>query len=172
MKSRKLTITLFLLYLLALSSFVLFKTKLSFAFLNLRFSFAVSEIKRSINLIPFGDMLILNGAPSYSEVIYNGLVFVPFGIFLCMLKKKKSFLRLIVPILLTSLFFEAAQYVFVIGASDITDVLANTLGGIAGIGMFFILQKICKENVYKVVNITALVFVIGLAFIIGITRLL
>jgi glycopeptide antibiotics resistance protein len=117
-------------------------------------------------------MLILNGLPSYNEVIYNGLVFVPFGIFMCMLRKNKSSVRLIVPVILTSLFFEVAQYIFALGASDITDLLANTFGGIIGIGIFFILHKICKEKVYKVINTTALVLETGLALFIGMIRFL
>lgn len=172
MESRKLTITLFIVYLLALSSIVLFKTQFSFAFLNLRFTFASSDTGRSINLLPFGAMLIHNGMPSYNEVIYNGLIFVPFGIFICMLRKKKAFVHLIVPVVLTSLFFEVIQYVFAIGVSDITDVIANTLGGIAGAGIFFIFHKTCKENVYQVMNTISLVLAIILALVIGAIRFL
>jgi glycopeptide antibiotics resistance protein len=115
-------------------------------------------------------MLILNGKPSYYEVVYNMLIFVPFGIFICMLKKRKSFFHLIVPIILTSLLFEVIQYIFALGASDITDLLANTFGGIVGCGIFVIIHKICKENVYKVLNTTALVLEIGLALLIGMVR--
>ncbi|HWR23141.1 MAG TPA: VanZ family protein [Feifaniaceae bacterium] len=158
MKSRKLTVTLFILYLLILSWVILLKTGFSFAFL---------DTGRSINLIPFGAMNIRNGAPNYGEVIYNALLFVPFGIFMCMLKRKNSFASLIMPVVLTSLSFEVIQYIFAIGASDITDFIANTSGGIAGIGVFFIFHKLCKENVYTVMNIIALVLVIGLALFYG-----
>jgi glycopeptide antibiotics resistance protein len=167
MKSRKLTVTLFILYLLVLSWIILLKTGLSFAFLGIRISFVSMDIKRSINLIPFGGMLILNGLPDYNEIILNGLAFVPFGILLCMLRKKKSFANLIAPIILTSLLFEVIEYIFAIGASDITDVMANTIGGIVGIGIFSILHKMCKENVYKVINTVALVLAIGCALFIG-----
>jgi glycopeptide antibiotics resistance protein len=166
MKSKKATVTLFLFYLLALAGIILFKTKLAFSFLRYQFTF-VMDAQRSINLIPFGAMLKLNGVPSYSEIIYNGLAFVPFGVFICMLKNKRSFMNLFVPIILTSLFFEVAQYVFALGSSDITDVIANTLGGLAGAGIFFVFHRICKENVNRVLNITALVFEIGLALLIG-----
>ena len=94
MKSRKLTVTLFIIYLLALSGIILWKTRIAFSFLHYQFTF-VMDVERSINLIPFGAMLVLNGAPSYREILYNGLVFVPFGVFVCMLQKKKSFVRLI-----------------------------------------------------------------------------
>ena len=57
------------------------------------------------------------------------------------------FLKKFIPIFLTSLFFETVQFVFAIGASDITDLLANTLGGVIGMGVFFILSKIFKAKV-------------------------
>jgi glycopeptide antibiotics resistance protein len=125
------------------------------------------DVERSINLIPFGAMLHLNGRPSYNEIIYNGLAFLPFGIYISMLSMKKSFMHLIVPLILTSLLFEIMQYVFALGASDITDVIANTFGGIIGIGLFFSFQKICRENTYKVMNVIALVLTIALALFIG-----
>ena len=166
MKSRKLTVALFIAYFIMLSGIILFKTRLSFTFLQYKFTF-VMDVERSINLIPFGAMLYLNGRPSYNEIIYNSFAFLPFGIYICMLGKKKSFLHLIVPLILTSLFFEVVQYIFALGASDITDVIANTFGGIAGVGIFFIFQKICKENTRKVMNIIALILTIALALFIG-----
>ena len=169
MKSRKLTIILFIIYLSVLSGIILFKTRIAFTFLHYQFTF-IMDAERSINLIPFGAMLKLNGAPSYNEVIYNALVFVPLSIFISMLRKKKSFVHLIAPLILISLLFEVTQYIFALGASDITDLMANTFGGIAGVGVFFILHKICKENVYKVMNIIALAFTIVLALLIGIIR--
>ncbi len=166
MKSRKMTITLFILYLLVLSGIILFKTRLSFAFLHYHFNF-VMDVERSMNFIPFGAMLHLNGRPSYNEIIYNGLAFLPFGIYISMLGKKKTFLQLIVPIILTSLFFEVIQYIFALGASDITDVIANTIGGIAGLGIYFMFHKICKENTHKVMNAIALFLTIALASLVG-----
>jgi glycopeptide antibiotics resistance protein len=161
MKSRKLTMVLFIFYLLVLSWIVLFKTRFAFAFLDLRFSFVSLDVGRSINLIPFGGMLFLNGAPSYNEVIYNALAFLPFGIFICMLRKKRSFASLILPIFLTSLLFEVLQYVFAIGASDITDLIANSAGGIIGAGIFYVMSQIFNENVNRIINTIAMVIVIG-----------
>ena len=169
MKSTKLTITLFIIYLSVLSGIILFKTRIAFTFLHYQFTF-IMDAERSINLIPFGAMLKLNGAPSYNEVIYNALVFVPLGIFISMLRKKKSFVHLIAPLILISLLFEVTQYIFALGASDITDLMANTFGGIAGVGIFSIFHKISKENVYKVINATALVLAVGLALLISLIR--
>ena len=41
-----------------------------------------------------------------------------------------------------SFLYEALQYVFEIGATDITDLLMNTLGGIAGAGLLILLVSI------------------------------
>ncbi len=171
MQSRKLTISLFFVYLLLLSGVVLFKTSLSFTFLHMQFNFVLSDAQRSINLIPFGGMLVLNGRPAYMEIVLNALIFVPFGVFLCMLKKKKSLVSVLAPIALTSLLYEVIQYVFVLGASDITDIIANTLGGMTGALMFHILHGVCKERVYQVVNIVAMGFVIIFLFLASMVKL-
>lgn len=170
LKSRKLTTLLFIFYLLALSGIVLFKTKMSFAFLHMIFNFTGTDINRSVNLLPFGGMLVLNGSPDYHEIVLNTLVFIPFGIFLGMLRKKTSLVHLIVPVFLTSLFFEVTQYVFVLGASDITDIMANTLGGVIGIGIYFVFHKICSERAYQVLNTIALVFTIGFVLLLSMVR--
>ncbi len=171
--SKKVTIALFVIYLLVLFCTILLKSQFNLVFVNIQFRFGGSEITRSINLVPFGGMLMLNGEPSYGEVFFNTWVFVPFGMFLCMLIKKKSFVKLLAPIVLTSLLFEALQYVFVLGASDVTDVIANTLGGLIGALLFFILHKACKKHVNGLINIMALtiVLVIGLALCAGVIRI-
>ncbi|MGO5093840.1 VanZ family protein [Clostridium sp. LCP25S3_F10] len=41
-----------------------------------------------------------------------------------------------------SLIFEVSQYVFGIGASDITDIITNTIGKIVGMGIYMVIKKI------------------------------
>lgn len=50
-----------------------------------------------------------------------------------MLKPNWSFLKNITVIAGVSLLFEGLQFIFAIGASDITDFMGNTLGGIIGV---------------------------------------
>jgi glycopeptide antibiotics resistance protein len=161
MGSRKLTIALLVFYLFVISWMILLKT---------RFSFALVDTRRSLNLIPFGAMAIRNGMPNYNEVFLNILVFVPLGVFICMLNKKKTFVNLVVPIVVLSLSFEVIQYIFAMGASDITDVIANTFGGLVGIGVFSIFHKIFKESASKIFNVIVMVLAIGLALLIGVAR--
>ena len=148
MQSKKITKGLLIVYLLALTWIIIFK---------LQFSFKDIDHLRSVNLIPFRGSVIVNGTISFGEIYNNVFAFIPFGILLCALQQEKPFLKKFIPIFLTSLFFETVQFVFAIGASDITDLLANTLGGVIGMGVFFILTKIFKAKVNKVVNIFSVI---------------
>jgi glycopeptide antibiotics resistance protein len=61
------------------------------------------------------------------------------------------------PIFGVSILFEIIQFIFGLGASDITDLINNTLGGVIGILIYFILNKIFKSDLKlnKVINIFA-----------------
>lgn len=170
LSSPKITLAAFAIYLLALTGLILFKTRMSFRWLGLMFNFISEENPRSLNLIPFGGMLVLNGSPDYFEIVLNMLVFIPFGVFVSMLAKRKSFFRLVAPIFLTSVLYEGLQYIFALGASDITDVLANTLGGIMGVGLFFAFRRLLKERTYSWLNALAVLMVVVLGVILGLVR--
>ena len=143
MSSKKITLGLFIVYLLGLTWVIVFKTQ---------FSLGNLPEMRSINLIPFAESVFVNGKIDYTEVIQNALIFVPYGIFISALMDKKTFTVKILPIVLTSLVFETIQFVFGIGASDITDIIANTIGGIIGIAIAFVFSKIFKDNWKKIIN--------------------
>ena len=134
--------------------------------LKFQFSFADLDHIRNINLIPFSESVIVNGQIDFSEIIQNALAFVPFGVFTYTLWQEKSFLSQIIPIFLTSLGFEVIQFIFAIGATDITDLIANTLGGIIGIGIAFVISKIFKNNWKKYINIIGLVCAVLLSLFI------
>ena len=48
------------------------------------------------------------------------------------------------------------QYVFSVGASDITDVIMNSAGGIVGIGIAIVIAKLSKEHRVQIINIVSL----------------
>ncbi|MCC0641967.1 MULTISPECIES: VanZ family protein [unclassified Clostridioides] len=152
MKSKEYNITkgLFVVYIILLTWIILFKMQ-----------FDISSLEtmnlRNINLVPFAGSLIVNNRVDISEIILNVAIFVPFGIYLCILKEEFSFIKKIVPIFITSLVFETLQYIFAIGASDITDLIGNTLGGIIGIVVFMLLSKIFKHKTMKIINVLALI---------------
>lgn len=162
MKTRESNITkvLFIVYIIILTWIILFKMQFDIASLE-------AMNLRNINLVPFAGSLVVNNKVDTSEIILNVVVFMPFGIYLCMLKEEWSFLKKVVPIFLASLIFETLQYIFAIGASDITDLLGNTLGGIIGIAIFVLLSKIFKNKTIKIINVLALIVTIIVILFLG-----
>lgn len=113
----------FVLYIFLLTWIIVFKFRIDIR--NLRYL-------RTINLIPFKENAL-------KEILINIFLFIPYGMYLRELTKKKSLTVGI--IILTSFIFEVLQYILHIGISDITDVMMNTLGGMVGILFISILEK-------------------------------
>ena len=161
-RQRNLTRILFAVYFLILVWILLFKM-----------SFSLDELykSRSINLIPFMGSVIVNGRIYINEIIDNILVFIPLGIYICMLKEDWSILRKISVGFFISLGIEVLQFILAIGATDITDLLGNTLGGILGIGVFYLFSKLFKNKTNKIINTLALIATILLVSMISILLL-
>ena len=161
-RQRNLTKILFAIYFLILVWILLFKM-----------SFSLDELykNRSINLIPFMGSVVVNGRIYINEIIDNILVFIPIGIYICMLKEDWSILRKISVGFFISLGIEVLQFILAIGATDITDLIGNTLGGIIGIGVFYLFSKLFKNKTNKIINILALIVTILLVSMISILLL-
>ncbi len=155
-KSRTLTVILLSVYLIILTWIIVFK-----------FSFSINELPdlRGVNLIPFAGSVIVNGKLFYSELILNVLAFVPFGVYLSMVKPAYPVWKRILLIAVVSLLYEVLQFIFAIGASDITDLINNTLGGAIGCLIYFVFSKIMKEKTNKVLNILALLGTAGMVIL-------
>ncbi len=146
-KQNTLTIALFAVYLLVLTGIILFK---------LPFYSDKTDMTRAINLIPLMGSFDENGVLVLREIAYNILLFIPFGVYICMIKSEWLFKKKVFSIIGLTLVFEVIQFIFALGRSDITDVLDNTLGGIIGIGIYALLFRIFKNRTVKFVNILAL----------------
>jgi len=94
---------------------------------------------RSLNLIPFGGPSIVNG--SFGQIIENVLCFIPLGLLLNVNFKQFGFLPKLTFIVVLSLTFELTQFIFAIGATDITDLITNTIGGILGLKIYDLSNK-------------------------------
>lgn len=162
MKSKKVTLGLLIFYLIALIWIIIFK---------LQFSFENLPHIRNINLIPFGESVIVNGKMDISEIIQNALAFIPLGLFVHVLWEQKSFLKQFVPIICTTLLFEVIQFIFAIGATDITDIITNSLGGIIGIIIAIAISKMTRNNWVKLINIISLIGAITLTLFIAVLLL-
>ncbi|MEH7548183.1 glycopeptide resistance protein VanZ-A [Neobacillus vireti] len=121
------------LYLVILIWLVLFK--LQYNILSVLFNYH----HRSLNLIPFAAPSIVNG--SFREMIDNVIIFIPFGLLLNVNFKEVGFLPKFAFILVLSLTFELIQFIFAIGATDITDVITNTVGGFLGLKLYGLSNK-------------------------------
>lgn len=94
---------------------------------------------RSLNLIPFAYA-------NKSEVVSNIFAFVPFGVMLGVDFKRVLARYKIAVIFFFSLAVEVIQFALAIGATDITDIIANTLGGVAGLTGYLVIKKYTNEK--------------------------
>lgn len=165
MKNKKqynLTMILFTIYFFLLIWILLFKM-----------SFSLDELygRRSINIIPFLGTAMVNGKLHTSEIINNILIFVPVGIYTCMLKQDWSITKKISVAFFISLAVEVLQFVLAIGATDITDLIGNTIGGVIGIGVFYLFTRLFKNKTINILNILASISTVGLVSLISILLL-
>lgn len=100
---------------------------------------------RGVNWIPFGGHEYRHLLKQ--DVIINLLLFAPFGFLLAMATKEspKRGVVLLIP-LITSAALETLQYVLSVGATDITDVITNTLGALCGYIVYILSVKLFKNR--------------------------
>ena len=117
-----------------------------------KFATSLAEIPsiRSINLIPF--YYDRETTTHLKEILYNILVFVPLGVYVQIFRGKWKGAAKCITVLGISFLFEAVQYVFAIGASDITDIIGNTLGGSIGIVLCAVMGKILPRKYIAMIN--------------------
>ena len=80
-------------------------------------------------------------------MVDNLVVFIPFGLLLGVVFKQTSFLRKLAYIFIFSLATEILQFVFAIGRTDITDVIANTFGGLAGLALYCLGKRYVNNRI-------------------------
>lgn len=98
---------------------------------------------RTINLVPFND--IRNGIYNSWDLYGNVFIFVPLGFYLSLYRGRKPVSNLLFAVFL-SVSLESAQYVFGIGATDITDVILNSVGAFVGMIIYLILKLIVGDR--------------------------
>jgi glycopeptide antibiotics resistance protein len=138
-------------YLVILAWLVLFK-------FSLHFDAVLHYDKRSLNFVPFSRA---SGSPG--ESVGNVLVFVPFGLLLSVNFKWMGFWPKLLIVLGASIAAETIQYIFAIGATDITDVTTNTLGGLIGIAGYDLIGRYFDRHSLDKFIVVAGSVVLGLA---------
>lgn len=145
-KEAVITYTVYSIYMLLLVWLVIFKFATSLD--------GIPSI-RGINLIPFH--YDVDNSVHLKEVLYNVFVFIPAGFYFTAFASKKNILLGTVATSVLSLLFEIIQWVFAIGASDITDVITNTVGGLCGMLLFLIMGKITVKHRMTIVNVLGII---------------
>ena len=142
--SKKLTTTLFIIYLIALCWILVLKLGVQFSYME----------QRRVNLNPFVKS---GGNINISEIILNVLIFVPLGIYAAIIFERWSFGKKVLFVFSMSLIVEAVQFILAVGALDITDIITNTIGGIIGLLIFKAIEKGFNNSVkaQKFVNLVA-----------------
>jgi glycopeptide antibiotics resistance protein len=120
---------------------------------------------RSVNLIPFQGV---HDRLRFKEMFYNVLIFVPLGVYVGIFKPDWTFFRKVLPGFGLSLAFEVLQFVFTLGASDVTDLIGNTLGGVLGLALYKMLQIVFKRRSVAVVNVLGAIIEIFALVLLGI----
>ena len=122
---RRILPALFVVYLVLLTWIVIWKLEVPFV--------GTGDL-RQLKLVPFAPSTC-DGASSPSEVVVNILLFVPFGLYLGLLAPAWSWWRTTAIVAGASLAMEVLQYVLAVGSSDVTDLITNTAGGLAGLAV-------------------------------------
>jgi glycopeptide antibiotics resistance protein len=157
-KVKSLSKILLVFYLLILLWLVLFK-----------FSLNVSSVfdyqMRSLNLIPFAD----SSRDDLREMIYNCVVFIPFGLLLSVNLKRATFWRRLAFVCIFSLAAEMIQFVFAIGITDITDVITNTFGGFLGLILYDVSNRyVDNEKLDRFIVVAGTILLIVFILLLGI----
>lgn len=136
-------VVLFAVYVILLAWIILWK-------LEVPFIGAVGT--GHIKLVPF----VASGPDTASEpleVAANLLFFLPFGMYLGLLRPSWSRWKHAGAIAAASLLLEVSQYVLAVGSSDVTDVIANTAGGAVGVLAIGFLRRGRKVNTTVVTRV-------------------
>ncbi len=85
----------------------------------------------------------------FTNLFGNVIIFMPFGFFMPMASKYRSFLVTLFGSFGLSLCVETFQFFSRVGSFDVDDLLLNTIGGVAGYLLFVICAAIRRRHVKK-----------------------
>ena len=109
--------------------------------------------ERSVNLVPFASIANYSsshargaGRIAFANVVGNILIFIPLGVYASWLRNRASAWVTMLTVASVSVAVEIIQGVFGVGASDIDDVILNSVGGLIGILTFMLLSAILRER--------------------------
>lgn len=104
-----------------------------------------------VNLIPFVNLLDYESKRDLLlNLIGNTAMFIPTGILTpCLYRHLGSFKKTVLTGFLISLTIEIIQLPFAVRASDVDDLILNTLGVMIGYGIYALVKKLKSRKVQK-----------------------
>jgi glycopeptide antibiotics resistance protein len=159
----KLTNVLFIIYGIALFWILLLKLGVQFSYMD----------NRVVNLIPFHQLFTGQGKLDVGEIMMNVVIFVPLGIYTGVLFKKWTFAMKLFFFFIISLMFEGLQFILRSGAFDTTDIINNTVGGMAGLIIFKAIETWFNNSVrsQKFINLLAAIGTAGMISLLVLLKL-
>ena len=100
---------------------------------------------RHIKLVPFAPTAE-DGASEPLEVIANVMLFVPFALYLGLIAPSWPWWKVAGVVAALSVLLETTQWVLSVGSCDITDVVVNTAGGLAGLGLLALARRRFRDR--------------------------
>lgn len=148
----KLLIVCFVLYFIFLLWTILFK------YVSIVELFSLDRlVERSLEFTSYSNNLSL-------EVVTGLIFFIPIGIFLCIYSNNAKILPKIVTILFFGFLIAILKFIFILGPINIINGICLVIGGLIGIGIYVLLEKVFKDD-EKVKGFMLLFMIIVLAFI-------
>jgi glycopeptide antibiotics resistance protein len=154
-------VALFAVYLVLLVWLVLWKFDIPYT----------DATARVVKLVPFVSRLPQFGPSQPAEVVANLLIFVPFGVYLGLIARSWRWWKSVAVMAAASAGLEIVEYVLAVGSTDVTDVIVNTAGGVAGLVLVAALRRLLGERITvvmtRVLAILTLLAVLAVALFIA-----
>ena len=149
---RQIATVLFIVYMVALILVLVLKLPTSLGINSIKAAMENHKIVRmEPQPVPFKTTLFyINRMEIINDwfgknLICNIVAFIPFGMLLPILLKKKRIIKTIMAGIFLSAIIETLQYATGLGQMDIDDVILNGLSTVIGVGGFSLLAHICPK---------------------------
>jgi glycopeptide antibiotics resistance protein len=142
-------VVLFVAYLVLLAWAVVWK-------LDVPYVGEAALLPRPIKLIPFVPSADAGGSAPL-EVVANFVLFVPFGVYLGLLAPTWPWWQWAGVLVGASFVLEITQHVLSTGSFDTTDVIVNSAGGLAGLGLLAMARRGLQARTAAVVTRVCLI---------------
>lgn len=152
---RLIFLLLFLIYLLVLVQKVILKDGMALHLAALNDQLTFEQRLYSVNFVPFKTILVYLGGKedlriAAENLLGNIIAFAPMGFLLPIITKKfRKVIYIFLIALAVSLLIEILQFVFVLGSTDIDDVILNVSGALLGLCAYKVLMVIKERHLGK-----------------------